>query len=75
MIKLLNKRMAILIWASGEYVYVRDTNPDEAENCGEGWFYMNDDGVIFDKAGEKYSIDDFGTNEEYFALEPNEGRI
>ncbi len=75
MIKLLNKKMAIKLWAFGKWIYVRDTNPNEAENYGADWFHMNNDGEILDKKGEKYSIDDFGINEEYFVLEPIEERI
>lgn len=68
MIKLLNKRMAILLLASGEWIYVHDTNPNETDNYGAGWFQMNDNGEILDEKGEKYSIDDFGIAEEYFVL-------
>ena len=75
MIKLLNKKMAIKLWASSKWIYVRDTNPNEDKNYGADWFYMNNDGEILDKKGEKYSIDSFGTNEEYFVLEPIEERI
>ena len=75
MIKLLNKKMAIRLWASSKWIYVKDTNPNEDKNYGADWFYMNNDGEILDKKGEKYSIDSFGTNEEYFVLEPIEERI
>ena len=75
MIKLANKRMAIACWATGHGVYVKDTNPNETENCGAGWFHMNDDGEIFDEHGEKYELDCFDTEtDEYFALEPSEER-
>lgn len=75
MIKLANKRMALAYWATGYWVYVKDTNPNEAENCGAGWFRMNDDGEIVDEKGTKYVSEDFSANmDEYFALEPGEER-
>lgn len=75
MIKLANKRMAIACWATGHWLYVNDTNPNEAENCGAGWFHMNDDGEIFDDKGTQYVLEDFSaTMDEYFALEPGEER-
>ena len=75
MIKLANKRMALAYWATGYWVYVKDTNPNEAENCGAGWFRMNDDGEIVDEKGTKYVSEDFSENmDEYFALEPGEER-
>ena len=75
MIKLANKRMAIACWATGHGVYVKDTNPNETENCGAGWFHMNDDGEIIDEQGLKYVSEDFSADmDEYFALEPSEER-
>ena len=75
MIKLANKRTAIGFLAAGHWVYVKDTNPNEAENCGAGWFRMNDDGEIVDDKGTKYVSEDFSAKfDEYFALEPGEER-
>lgn len=75
MIKLANKRMALAYWATGHWVYVKDTNPNEAENCGAGWFRMNGDGEIVDDKGTKYVSEDFSAKfDEYFALEPGEER-
>lgn len=41
MIKLSNKRMAIVQWALGYWVYVKDTNPDENTNYGAHWYRMS----------------------------------
>lgn len=40
MIKLLNKRLAILQWALGYWVFVKDTNPNPDENYGAAWYRM-----------------------------------
>lgn len=75
MIKLPNKRTAIALMAMGNWVYVKDINPNEAENCGAGWFRMNDNGEIIDEQGVKYVSEDFSADmDEYFALEPSEER-
>lgn len=62
MFKLSNKRLAILQWALGYWVYVKDTNPDKNINYGAHWYRMSDDGTIYD-------IGAFGINEEYYSSE------
>ena len=75
MIKLPNKRTAIALLAMGNWVYVKDTNPNEAENCGGDWFRMNDNGEIIDERGISCVSEDFSAYmDEYFALEPGEER-
>ena len=50
MYKLSSKRLAIMYWASGYWVYVKDTNPDKNTNYGEHWYRMGDDGTIYYQA-------------------------
>lgn len=69
MIKLSNKRMAIVQWALGYWVYVKDTNPDKNTNYGAHWYRMSDDGTIYDEENIAYDISAFSTSEEYYSSE------
>lgn len=69
MIKLLNKRLSILQWALGYWVFVKDTNPNPDENYGAAWYRMNNDGIIFDEKNVAYDLESFGANEEYYSSE------
>lgn len=69
MYKLLSKRTAILQWTLGYWVYVKDTNPNQDENCGADWYYMDTDGIIRDEKNGVYDLDCFGANEEYYSGE------
>ena len=69
MIKLSNKRTAILQWSLGYWVFVKDTNPNPDENYGDDWYRMNDEGLILDENNNVYDLNSFGINEEYYRSE------
>lgn len=69
MFRLSNKRLAILQWALGYWVYVKDTNLDKNINYGAHWYRMSDDGTIYDDKNIAYDIGAFGINEEYYSSE------
>lgn len=75
MFKLTSKRLAILQWALGYWVYVKDTNPDKNTNYGEHWYRMGDDGTIYDEDNLAYDISAFGMNEEYYSSESEEMKL
>ena len=61
--------MAIVQWALGYWVYVKDTNSDKNTNYGACWYRMNDDGTIYDEENIAYDISAFSTSEEYYSSE------